>query len=137
MTTDASLPLPPPPMDQAPPWATTTWAPPNRSSSRSPSGRRHGALLVAVAAGFLAQLLFVGQLLGVNFPIWIAVVLAAGWFLRPRSATFDRLDAWLPVAAITFAVFVALREDGMLLAFDLLAACLLTWLRSSRSAVRR
>jgi hypothetical protein len=113
-------------MEQAPPWATPTWAPAEPLVQPIPERTASRALVVAIAAGFLAQLLFVGQLLGVNFPIWIAVVLAAAWLLRPRSATFDRLDAWLPLAAITFAVFVALRQDGMLLAFDLLAACLLT-----------
>jgi hypothetical protein len=115
MTTDASLPLP-----------ATTWAPPEPLVQPIPERTAARALVLAIAAGFLAQLLFVDQLLGVNFPIWIAVVLAAGWFLRPRAATFDALDAWMPVAALAFAVFVAVREDGMLLAFDLLAACLLT-----------
>jgi hypothetical protein len=113
-------------MEQAPPWATPTWAPAEPLVQPIPERTASRALVVAIAAGFLAQLLFVGQLLGVNFPIWIAVVLAAGWLFRPRSATFDWLDAWLPIAAITFAVFVALRQDGMLLAFDLVAACLLT-----------
>ena len=84
------------------------------------------ALIAAIAAGVLAQLLFGFQMLGLNFPIWIAVVLAAGWRFRPRAAVFDRLDAWLPIGAITFAAFVALREDGMLLMFDLTAACSLT-----------
>lgn len=113
-------------MEQAPPWATPTWAGAEPLVQPIPERTASRALVLAIAAGFLAQLLFVGQLLGVNFPIWIGLVLAAGWLLRPRSATFDRLDAWLPVAAITFAVFVALRQDGMLLAFDLVAACLLT-----------
>jgi hypothetical protein len=70
----------------------------------------------------LGQLLFGFQMLGLNVPIWIAVVLSAAWRFRPRTARFDRLDAWLPVGAITFATFVALREDGMLLMFDLTAA---------------
>jgi hypothetical protein len=115
MTTDTSLPLP-----------ATTWAPPEPLVQPIPERTAARAVVLAIGAGFLAQLLFVDQLLGVNFPIWITIVLAAAWFLRPRTATFDRLDVWLPLAAVTFAVFVALREDGMLLAFDLLAACLLT-----------
>ena len=115
MTTDASLPLP-----------ATTWAPPEPLVQPIPERTAARVVVLAIAAGFLAQLLFVGQLLGVNFPIWITAVLAGAWFLRPRTATFDRLDAWMPVAAVTFALFVSLREDGMLLAFDLLAACLLT-----------
>lgn len=84
------------------------------------------ALVAAIAAGVLAQLLFGFQMLGLNVPIWIAVVLAAAWRFRPRGARFDRLDAWLPIGALTFSAFVALREDAMLLAFDLTAAGSLT-----------
>lgn len=115
MTTENSLPLP-----------VTTWTPAEPLVEPIPERTASKAVVLAIAAGFLAQLLFVSQLLGVNFPIWISVVLTAAWFLRPPTATFDRLDGWMPVAAVTFAVFVVLREDGMLLAFDLLAACLLT-----------
>src|SRR4051812_1893520 len=115
MTTDASLSVP-----------TATWTAPEPLVQPMPERTAAKAVLLAVAAGILAQLLFVDQLLGINFPIWISVVLVAAWFLRPRTADFDRLDAWLPLAAVTFAVFVGLRDDDMLLAFDLLAACLLT-----------
>jgi len=106
--------------------AATTWPPPEPFVRRLPESLAARALVGAVAAGVLAQLLFAFQLLGVNFPIWISVVLAAGWRYRPRDTPFDRLDTWLPVAAITFASFVALREDGMLLLFDVVAACSLT-----------
>ncbi len=74
MTTDASLPLP-----------ATTWAPPEPLVQPIPERTAGRAVVLAIAAGFLGQLLFVDQLLGVNFPIWIAVVLAAAWFLRPAN----------------------------------------------------
>jgi hypothetical protein len=126
MTTDASLPLPPQSVEQAPPWAAAPWTPPEPLVQRLPDSIAARALLGAVAAGVLAQLLFAFQMLGLNFPIWIAVVLAAAWRYRPREVPFDRLDIWLPVSALIFASFVALREDGMLLMFDFVAACSLT-----------
>lgn len=132
MTTDSSLPLHPPhpagsqgAAEQPVPWA--------RPASQSeplvrplPPAVAVRALTAALAAGVLAQLLFSFQMLGLNVPIWIAVVLAAAWRFRPPAAKFDRLDIWLPIAAIVFAVFVALREDVMLLMFDLTATGSLT-----------
>jgi hypothetical protein len=58
--------------------------------------------------------MFVDQLIGINLPD-----MDRGrpdrppGCSRPRSTTFDRLDAWMPVAALTFAAFVAVRADGM------------------------
>jgi hypothetical protein len=132
MTTDAWLPPPPPPpLEQAPTGmnsasAPQTWPAPRPLVEHLPEAIAGRALLAAIAAGVLAQLLFVFQMLGLNFPIWIGVVLAAAWRYRPPSARLDRLDVWLPVGAIVFAAFVALREDGMLLMFDVIAACSLT-----------
>ena len=132
MTTDASLPFqPPPPPDQSwPTYQVQPWAEPLRPAEPMvqplPPPTAGRALIATFAAGFLAQLLFAFQMLGVNFPIWIVAVLAAAWRFRPKTSKFDPLDAWLPVGAVIFAAFVALREDGMLLAFDLSAACLLT-----------
>jgi Domain of unknown function (DUF4173) len=127
MTTDAWLPPPPPPpLEQAPPWAAQPWPAAQPLVDRLPEAIAGRALVAAVAAGVLAQLLFAFQMLGINFPIWIAVVLVAAWRFRPPTARLDRLDIWLPIGAIVFAVFVALREDGMLLMFDGVAACSLT-----------
>ena len=100
--------------------------PPEPLAQALPQATASRALIAAIAAGLLGQLLFGFQMLGLNVPIWIAVVLAAAWRFRPRTARFDRLDAWLPIGAITFAAFAALREDAMLLMFDLTAAGLLT-----------
>jgi Domain of unknown function (DUF4173) len=83
-------------------------------------------VIAAVAAGLLAQWLFAFQMLGLNFPLWIGVVIGAAWRFRPTDERFDRLDAWLPAAAIVFAAFIAVRADMMLMSFDFLAACVLT-----------
>ena len=127
MTSDASLPLQPPQaIDGAAPWATHQWPAAQPLVRPLPLPIASRALLAAIAAGLLGQVLFAFQLLGLNFPLWIAVVLAAAWRFRPRDTRFDLLDAWLPAAALVFAAFVALRADGMLLLFDVVAACSLT-----------
>ena len=79
--------------------------------------------LVAVGLGLLAQLLFFDVGIGINFPIAILAALLAAWFAAP---TFPRLarprDAWLPVAALTFASFVAVRGDRTLVGLDMLGS---------------
>jgi hypothetical protein len=84
------------------------------------------ALLAATGAGILAQLLFFGQLPGINFVIWVAAVLLAAAALRPADSTADRFDLWLPLAALAFSGFIWLRDDGPLVLFDVLAAGSLT-----------
>jgi hypothetical protein len=84
------------------------------------------ALLAALGAGVLAQLLFFNQLPGINYSIWVIAVLAAALVFRPAGAPFDRLDLSLPAAAVLFALFTAIRDDGPLLLFDILAAGTLT-----------
>ena len=60
-------------------------------------------LLIALAAGALAQLLFFGELPGINFPIWVALVLSAAVTLRPAEVRMARIDLWIPVAALVSA----------------------------------
>ena len=88
------------------------------------SARR--ALLAALAAGAVAQLLFVQQLAGINFVLWIALVLGTALLLRPQGARLDRADLWLPPSALAFAAFIGLRDDAMLIAFDIVATGCLT-----------
>jgi hypothetical protein len=114
-----------PTADQPAGWTAPDWSA-EPLVRRLPGAVAGSALLAAIAAGLLAQWLFAFQLLGLNFGLWIAVVLLAAWLYRPRDVTFDRVDAWLPVSAILFAAFVAVRADGMLLLFDLAAAGWLT-----------
>ncbi len=86
-----------------------------------------GIGLIAVAIGLLAQFLFVDAALGVNVPIAIAALLAAGWFVRdPTRALPHPLDAWLAPGALILSAFVALRGDTTLVALDILGAILLT-----------
>ncbi|MGH2463441.1 MAG: DUF4153 domain-containing protein [Candidatus Limnocylindria bacterium] len=94
------------------------------SALTSEQGRRAALLvLTAVAFGLLAQLLFYGVGLGVNYPATIAVVLIVGWLARPPDAPAIRLpDAWLPAAALTLAAFVALRGDATLVTLDVLGS---------------
>jgi hypothetical protein len=84
------------------------------------------AMVATVAAAFLAQLLFVRQIPGINFPVWIAVVLGAVLVLRRRDARIDLYDLWLPPAALGFATFIAIRDDASLLLFNVLACSALT-----------
>src|SRR5688500_4770669 len=75
------------------------------------------AISLAVFAGILGQLLFVGQGAGINIAIWVALMLVAAWAVRPRVARMDRADVWLPTAALAFAALIALRDDAMLFTF--------------------
>jgi len=84
------------------------------------------ALVLLAIGGLLAQLLFYGQSVGINFPLWVAFVIGAAIVVRRPSARLDRLDVWIPIAALVFASFCALRTDGMLLLFDVAATGTLT-----------
>lgn len=83
-------------------------------------------VLAAVCFGGLAQLLLFGQSAGLNFVLGTAALLGLAVAIRPRDVRLDPLDLWLPLAALLFASFIALRADGPLLLFDLLADVALT-----------
>jgi hypothetical protein len=53
-------------------------------------------------------------------------VLAAAWLVSRPGRAPDPLDAWLPIAAIVLATFVALRADPFLAALDLTGAAAFT-----------
>jgi hypothetical protein len=85
--------------------------------------------LAAGAIGLLAQLLFFDTGLGINFPVAIVTLLACAWFVPARPARWPKLaDAWLPLAAVVLAGFVALRGDRTLIALDVLGSITLTTL---------
>ena len=91
------------------------------------NGRRAAWLIVAAAVlGFVAQLLFFGVPLGLNVPLMIAALLGAARLARPAEARLDPLDAWLPLAALALASFVALRTDPAVIFLDTLGALALT-----------
>lgn len=79
-------------------------------------------LLAALAIGALTEVLLDGPALGLNLVVLVAVSLAAAWRFRRPGRAPDPLDAWLPVAALVLAGFVALRADPFLATVDALAA---------------
>jgi Domain of unknown function (DUF4173) len=95
---------------------------------REPLDARLAARLLgaAVAVGLAGQLLFYGQRMGVNVFLGSAMLLVAARLVRRPEARLDRWDLWLPLAAVAFAAFIALRADPALVAFDILAALGLT-----------
>lgn len=84
--------------------------------------RARRLLLVALALGIAADVLLDGPALGINVPILVVATLVAGWLLRRHGRAPDRLDAWLPIGAVVFAGFVAIRADPFLALLDGAAA---------------
>jgi uncharacterized protein DUF4153 len=80
----------------------------------------------AIPIGLAAEFLLDGPALGINIPIVVALLLSSGWFVRRRDRPPDRLDMWLPIAAIVLAVFVAWRADPFVAALDVSAALVFT-----------
>ena len=80
------------------------------------------ALLFAAGLGLAAQLLWYGQLLGVNAVIGASLFLALAWRLRRRS--IDPRDAWIPASALVFAALLAVRTEAALVVFDAIGATL-------------
>ncbi len=73
---------------------------------------------VALLLGVLADVLFDGPRLGVNVPVAVGALLVASWLLRRRGTAPDPLDAWLPIAALASAAFVAITGDRFLALVD-------------------
>ncbi|HET8776452.1 MAG TPA: DUF4173 domain-containing protein, partial [Candidatus Limnocylindria bacterium] len=83
--------------------------------------RHAGQVVVAAAAlGLAGQLLFFDVGLGINFPIFIGLLLVAAW--RLRREPISRLDLWLAPAAVAFAAFAAIRADATLVSLDVLTS---------------
>ena len=80
-------------------------------------------LVLATLVGWLAQALLIRNLLGINAPILAAVLLAAAWAVRPVDRAVDRLDWWLPTAALAISAGIAVRADPTLVALDAFVAC--------------
>jgi hypothetical protein len=88
--------------------------------------RARRLLSAALGIGIAAEVLLHGSALGINLPILVAVVLAAGWLIRRRGRAPDPIDAWLPVAALVVASFVAIRADPFLALLDCAGAVAFT-----------
>jgi hypothetical protein len=80
-------------------------------------------LLLAGLVGWLAQALLIQNLLGINVPILAAALLGAAWLVRPPERPLDRLDWWLPAAALAISAGVAIRADPTLVWIDAFVAC--------------
>lgn len=83
-------------------------------------------IVVSLALGTLAEQSFNGPHLGLGAPLLILAALVTGWWLRRQDRALDPFDAWLPVGALVFAAFVAVRADPFLVAIDVVAATALT-----------
>lgn len=76
-------------------------------------------LVLAAALGLFAQWAFYEERLGLNVLTALALLLMVGW--RLRWATPRRIDLWMPAFALAFALFIAIRGETAVVAFDLLA----------------
>jgi hypothetical protein len=83
-------------------------------------------LAAALLLGVMAEILFDGPAFGINVPVAVVALLAAGWLVRRQGTAPDPLDAWLPIAALACAAFVALTGDRFLALVDTAAALGLT-----------
>jgi hypothetical protein len=110
--------------------AETIAIPSERAAPAARTVRRAGAIaMAAVAIGLWAQLLFFDTGLGINYPLAMAALIAAAWFVPERPTRWPALpDVWLPAAALVLAMFVALRGDPTLVALDILGSLTLATL---------
>jgi len=83
-------------------------------------------VLIAIAVGVLGEIVLDGSAAGINIPLLTIAVLVAAWLVRRPGRAPDPLDAWLPIAAIVLATFVAIRADPFLAALDLMGAAAFT-----------
>ena len=83
-------------------------------------------LLIAIGIGVLGEIVLDGSAAGINILLMTVAVLAAAWLLRRPGRAPDPLDAWLPIAAVILATFVAIRADPFLAALDLAATATFT-----------
>ena len=82
--------------------------------------------LAATAVGLVAEILLDDHSPGINVALCTAALLLAAIAVRPSDRRFDALDAWLPVGAVAFAIFVTIRDDRSLVALDTVATLGLT-----------
>jgi hypothetical protein len=83
------------------------------------------SLAAAFAVGAVAQGLLVGAELGLSLPLLVAATLAAAAVVRAGGRRIDRLDLWLPVAALAVGAMVAIRSDETLQFLNVVTAALL------------
>jgi hypothetical protein len=89
-----------------------------------PLARR--VLAAGLLLGLLAEIVLDGPAFGLNIPIMVIAMLGMAGLLRRPGRAPDPLDAWLPIAAIVLASFVAVRGDPFLALLDTLVALAFT-----------
>lgn len=82
-------------------------------------------LAAGLGVGLLAELLVRGHAIGINLLLVTGAMLVAIAITRPKGVRMDPLDVWLPVGALMFAAFPALRRDGPLVVIDSLVVLVL------------
>jgi hypothetical protein len=92
-----------------------------QTDTRDRDASRH-VLGAGLVLGLLAEVALNGTAPGIGVAIVVSSVLAAGWWIRRRGRALDPLDAWLPVAAVVVAMFVAIRADPFLAVLDIALA---------------
>ena len=111
--------------------ATDTLVGPSNGRSLNPNARREdvnpqrAALRVALAAAvvaLVADFLLDEHAIGINVALTTVALLLAGIVIRPSERPFDSIDAWLPIGAVVFAAFVAIRDDRSLVTLHAVAA---------------
>ena len=107
---------------RAPEAADATTTTKTRPAIRS-AGR---VLLMGVGFGLLAQLLFFRAAPGINVLLATVALLGAAWRVRRLDRSRGWQDVWLPVGAIAYAAFIAIRDDTVLVVTDLLVCITLT-----------
>jgi hypothetical protein len=95
-------------------------------SIQPPTARR--IVLAALAFGVLVDILVPGVAAGVNAVLVVAAALVAAAVVAGPAGLrrMDPVDAWIPVAALAFAVMPGVRTDDWLVTADLLLAGALT-----------
>lgn len=71
-------------------------------------------LTAAFAVGVVAQALLVDAELGINAPLLTVATILGAVVVAAGGRRIDRLDLWLPVAAIAVAAMIAIRADPTL-----------------------
>jgi uncharacterized protein DUF4153 len=79
-------------------------------------------LTAAFVVGIVSQALLVGADFGINVPLLLLATLVAGLAVAAGGRRIDRLDLWLPVAALVVAAMLAIRADPTLRFLNLVAA---------------
>jgi len=77
---------------------------------------------LAALFGIAAQVLFFRHGPGLNVLVAVVLFLGLCLALRPRCRRIDRRDLWIPVLAMVFAAFCAIRAETLLLVVDVLLA---------------